>query len=283
MAKVVIFDSGVGGLSIFSELVRLMPEVSVVYASDNAAYPYGDKSECYLKTRVKACLDTLVQYHQPDMVVVACNTASTVVLPVLRAHFSLPVVGVVPAIKTAAQVTKNGVIGLLATPGTVTRAYTEDLIIRFAKQCEVIKVGSRILVDLAEAKLRGQAVDLSCLKQEMLPFEQASIYPDTIVLGCTHFPLLVDELQQVSSVSTQWVDSGAAIARRVRTLLEQQKKLKPEHAGIYQAMFTANTPAVTQLKPYLFQLGFSALSILPVNEAFTVFSEPKTANAVTIS
>ncbi|WP_157365387.1 glutamate racemase [Zooshikella ganghwensis] len=282
MAKVVIFDSGVGGLSIFSELVRLMPEVSVVYASDNAAYPYGDKSERYLKTRVKACLDTLVQYHQPDMVVVACNTASTVVLPVLRAHFSIPVVGVVPAIKTAAQVTNNGVIGLLATPGTVTRVYTDDLIIRFAKHCDVIKVGSRVLVDLAEAKLRSQTVDLSRLKQELLPFEQAPVRPDTIVLGCTHFPLLLSELQQISP-SIHWVDSGSAIARRVRTLLEQQKKLKPEHAGIYQAMFTANTTSVTQLKPYLFQLGFSALSILPIDEAFTVFSEPMAINAVTVS
>src|SRR5690606_22891926 len=150
----------------------------------------------------------------PKLAVVACNTASTVALPRLRSQFALPIVGVVPAIKPAARLSANRIIRLLATPGTVARPYTQKLIDQFAADCEVIRVGSSELVEQAERKLRGEPVDLDLLRRIMAPIIEGGA--DTVVLGCTHFPLLQQELQLAAGRPLQWVDSGAAIARRVK-------------------------------------------------------------------
>lgn len=218
-ARVLVFDSGVGGLSILTEIRQYIPGCELVYACDNAAFPYGTKGEEELVKRVDLVLKALIAQIDPDIVVVACNTASTVALPHIRNHFHKPVVGVVPAIKPAARLSQSRVIGLLATPATVSRPYTQQLIDEFAPDCTIIRVGSTELVQLAEQKLRGLAPDPEKLREIIAPLF-ANPHTDTLILACTHFPLLRAELEAAAPRAIQWVDSGAAIARRVKSLLE---------------------------------------------------------------
>lgn len=148
---VLVFDSGVGGLSVYDEIRRLLPDLHYIYAFDNVAFPYGEKSETFIVERVVEIVTAVQQRYPLSLAVIACNTASTVSLPALREKFAFPVVGVVPAIKPAARLTANGVVGLLATRATVKRPYTHELIARFANECQIAMLGSAELVELAEA------------------------------------------------------------------------------------------------------------------------------------
>ena len=230
MARVVIFDSGVGGLSIHQELVRKRPDLEYVFVSDNAAFPYGIKQDEELLERVEQVVAAIVDQCNPDLIVIACNTASTVALETLRARFPIPIVGVVPAIKPAARITKTGKISVLGTPATARRSYTQKLVDEFASDCEVRLMGSSVMVELAEQKLRGMEIDLSQLALELkqvCDFEAC----DTLVLACTHFPLINNEirffLKQNPDIEIEHiVDSGEAIARRVDNLLPGVRKHK---------------------------------------------------------
>ncbi len=211
---VLVFDSGVGGLSVYQEIQALLPSLDYIYLFDNEAYPYGELPKQTLIDRVTRLITQLVEVQGVDIVVIACNTASTIVLPHLRAILNIPVVGVVPAIKPASVIASKAV-GLIATPATVTREYTHDLIRDFANGKSVELLGSTRLVDMAEEKLRGAAVDLDELKHVLTPILNKI---DVAVLGCTHFPLIKEEIQMVLPEVTL-VDSGKAIARRVQELL----------------------------------------------------------------
>lgn len=186
---VLVFDSGVGGLSVYNEIRQLLPDLHYIYAFDNVAFPYGEKSEEFIVERVVEIVTAVQQRYPLALAVIACNTASTVSLPALREKFAFPVVGVVPAIKPAARLTANGIVGLLATRGTVKRPYTRELIDRFANECRIEMLGSAELVELAEAKLHGEAVPLEELRRILRPWLRMQEPPDTVVLGCTHFPL----------------------------------------------------------------------------------------------
>ncbi|MGD8176714.1 glutamate racemase [Marinimicrobium sp. ARAG 43.8] len=264
--QLLVFDSGVGGLSVAAEIQRALPGCAIAYASDNAAFPYGTKDEATLVDRVGRVLASLVNAVQPDVIVVACNSASTLALPHIRARFAAPIVGVVPAIKPAAALTRSRVIGLLATPGTVARPYTHELITQFAADCTVISLGSSALVEEAEARLRGTPVDPARLDELLRPLRDHPRYGemDTLVLACTHFPLLRDDLQQWVGSAVQLVDSGEAIARRVEYWLSQlalpRENTRPEHL----ALFTRDDPEVARLAPALQRFGFEQLRILPV-------------------
>ncbi|GAB6263385.1 glutamate racemase [Photobacterium sp. R1] len=219
MKTILIFDSGVGGLSVYQEIYRQLPHYQYIYAFDDAAFPYGELDESTLIERTLHIVNTLVDKHQADLVVIACNTASTIVLPHLRAALSQPVVGVVPAIKPAAQLSQSKVVGVLATPATVKRQYTQSLIQEFASDCEVHLLGTTRLVEMAEMKLRGGRVDLSELAAILQPWESTAI--DTVVLGCTHFPLMKEEIETVFPQARHVIDSGNAIASRVKSLLAE--------------------------------------------------------------
>jgi glutamate racemase len=215
---VLVFDSGVGGLSILHETRQMVPHCRYHYACDNQAFPYGTKEEAELVERVELILKGLIARINPDIVVIACNTASTVALPKIRSHFTKPVVGVVPAIKPASALSTSRVIGLLATPATITRPYTQWLIDEFAPDATFIRVGSAELVTQAENALRGIAPDPEVLSSILTPiFDDPRT--DTIVLACTHFPLLKSELTEAAPRAIHWVDSGNAIARRVASLI----------------------------------------------------------------
>ncbi|OSM94010.1 MULTISPECIES: glutamate racemase [Lonsdalea] len=264
---VLILDSGVGGLSVYDEVRKLLPELHYIYAFDNEAFPYGEKPEQFIIQRVLAIVEAVQQRYSLSMVIVACNTASTISLPALRARFSFPVVGVVPAVKPAARLTRNGVVGLLATRGTVQRTYTRELIARFANDCKILLLGSSELVELGEAKLRGERVSTEALLHILKPWLKLSEPPDTVVLGCTHFPLLAEELQQVLPDGTRLVDSGAAIARRALWLIEHMET--PVLSIKKNVAFCLNmTPQVVMLQPILTRYGFDSLEKLLLYPVF---------------
>ena len=218
---VLVFDSGVGGLSVAAEIRARMPQAYLSYVADDEFRPYGSKTEAQLQTRLPGLLATLSYMLKPDALVIACNTASTTALPPVRAAVNIPVIGVVPAIKPAAETSKTRAIGVLGTPGTVRRKYVDDLIADFAPDCHVLLQGSTRLVAEAEKKLAGQPVNMDVIREEIAPLFAGRVGADVdaVVLACTHFPLLRDDLRAAVRQSVKWIDSGAAIARRLETVL----------------------------------------------------------------
>jgi glutamate racemase len=221
--RVLVFDSGVGGLTVASEIRALGPRLSVHYAADTAFFPYGDKSDDALRERLPVVARALVEAVRPDVFVIACNTASTLALAEVRRALDIPVVGTVPAIKPAARLTETGTIGLLATPGTIRRAYTAALIAEFAAGKRVILHGSLELVKLAEAHARGEDVPVSAYAAAQAPLfaAEGGDAIDTVVLACTHFPLVRGQLIATAPHPVSYIDSGAAIARQTIRVLPE--------------------------------------------------------------
>jgi len=265
--RVLVFDSGVGGLSVFDAIASSGHALELDYAADNAWLPYGLKSDADLQARVPALLSRLVEQWAPDLVVVACNTASTIALDAVRATLTLPVVGVVPPIKPAATQTRTGTIGLLATPATVRRAYTDDLIARFAADKRVIRFGSSALVEAAEMALRDEPIDPSAITEaiEGLFGAPGGQEVDVVALACTHFPLLTKDLAAAAPRAAVWLDSGAAIARRVAHVLSAG----PGVSRARRAGFT-DANAVRKLMPAFEARGFSAFAGIGASPGFEV-------------
>lgn len=220
--KILFFDSGCGGLSIYQEVVSLNKNLDPYYVFDSQEFPYSNKSEDFVKARVYKICSYMQEKFNFDVIVIACNTASTIALPILRDSIKVPIIGVVPAIKPAAFISKTKHIALLATVGTVKRSYTHDLIKKFASDCKVELIGSTELVRLVESKLCHNKVDMQQLTQilQSIMQSQKTDRPiDTIVLGCTHFPFLKNEIQFLVGPNCTLVDSGLAIAKRVHYVL----------------------------------------------------------------
>ena len=257
-----IFDSGVGGLSVLAAIRRRLPEAPVVYAADSAGFPYGTRSETEIAARVPALLGLLVERHRPALVVIACNTASTIALAHVRAALDVPVVGTVPAIKPAAAASQSRVIGVLGTRATVRQPYVDDLSSAFAADCTVLRHGSAELVRLAEEKLRGRPVDPAAVAAELgaLLAQPGGDRLDQVVLACTHFPLLLDELRAAAPRPLGWVDSGDGIARRVAHLAEGLRWPASPAPGI--AVFTALGAEEAALRPALGRFGLTRIEAL---------------------
>ena len=211
---ILVFDSGVGGLSVVEALRRRLPAAALAYACDNAMLPYGRREDAWLVARIRAVCEAAVAASQCSVLVVACNTASTLALETLRACLTVPVVGTVPAIKPAAEMSRSRQIGLLATTATVARPYTLRLIQDFAADCHVTRIAADALVDEAERLVAGASPDRATLRRALAALWDVPDL-DTVVLGCTHFPLLAPWLAELAPRPVAWVDSGDAIARRV--------------------------------------------------------------------
>jgi glutamate racemase len=220
---ILFFDSGVGGLSVVAPTARLLPTAPIVYAADSAGFPYGTRSEAEIAARVPALLGRLVERFSPRLVVIACNTASTIALPVVRAALDVPVVGTVPAIKVAAAQSLTRVIGVLGTQATVRQPYVDDLAARFAADCTVLRHGSAALVELAESALAGIPPPPAAIAAELAGlFDQpGGERIDVIVNACTHFPLLEDAMRAIAP-QVAFVDGGPGIARRIVALTAGQ-------------------------------------------------------------
>src|SRR4051794_19178776 len=237
-SPLLFFDSGVGGLSVLGPTRALLPNARIVYAADSAGYPYGTKSDAELASRVPALLGRLVERFQPRLAVIACNTASTIALDHVRSALDLPVVGTVPAIKPAAEISKSRVIGVLGTEATVRQPYVDDLAAQFAADCTIVRHGSPELVELAEAKLGSEEIGIDAVQAAAQPMFDAPDGEgiDTVVLACTHFPLLGDELR-AAFPDVAYVDGGPGIARRIAYLTREQPWPAEPSPGV--ALFTS--------------------------------------------
>ena len=219
--KILVFDSGVGGLTVFRELTRARPDARFVYVGDDAVFPYGKIPEAALVERVVHVIGGQIETHRPDLVVIACNTASTLVLPALRERFAVPFVGTVRAIKPACAASQSKMVSVLGTEATVAREYTHALIRNFGQGCDINLIGSARLATLAEGALSGEAVDDTAVRAEIAPCfrEDGTARTDTIVLACTHYPLLLEQFERLAPWPVRWLDPAPAIARRMVELV----------------------------------------------------------------
>ena len=242
---ILVFDSGLGGLTVLREIVAARPDAHYVYVADDAFFPYGHHSEDQIVARVVPLIGELIAAHAPDLVVIACNTASTLVMSHLRNEYKVPFVGTVPAIKPACLRSKTKRVSVLGTKGTVQREYTKALIRDFAQGCEVTLVGSADLASLAEAALSGRAVQDPEIQAELASCfvgdrEDVSARTDTVVLACTHYPLLMERFVALAPWPVDWIDPAPAIARRVADLLKPADS-EADHGGA-EMIFTSRRP-----------------------------------------
>ncbi|WP_324260834.1 glutamate racemase [Altererythrobacter sp. H2] len=257
-APVLLFDSGVGGLSVLAALREVLPQAPVIYAADEAGLPYGTKSEAQVTARVAGLLGRMSERYRPRLACIACNTASTIALGMVREVLEIPVVGTVPAIKPAAALTRTGVIGLLGTEATVRQSYVDDLERAHAAGKTLLRHAAPELVTLAEARLRGEAVPLDAVRRAvsgLLDHPRAAEI-DTVVLACTHFPLLRDELGAVFGPGVTLVDGALGIARRIAALTEGQafERREPD-----LAVTTGPLDEFRALAPRLCELGLTRI------------------------
>lgn len=262
MTRVLVFDSGVGGLTIAEAIRRAAPAWVVDYAADSGFFPYGLKTDEELKARLPALCEALVAKAKPDVLVIACNTASTLSLADIRARVAIPVVGTVPAIKPAAEMTRTGVIGVLATPGTVRRSYLDDLERNFAKGLTVIRRGTAGLVDAAERSVRGMDVEPDAVANAVKPMFEGpdGARIDVVVLACTHFPLVRDAIQAACPPGVKLIDTGEAVAR-------QALRVAPETVTLTAgpvAWVTGGVANRAALAPVLERFGFGRVETLDI-------------------
>lgn len=245
LKPILVFDSGIGGLTVLREARLLMPERGFIYVADDAGFPYGGWEEGPLKARIVALFGDLLARFDPEAVIVACNTAFTLAGADLRLAFpEMRFIGTVPAIKPAAERTRSGLVSVLATPGTVKRAYTRDLIQSFASQCHVRLVGSENLARMAEAYIRGESLDDAAVLSEIAPcfVEKDGARTDIVVLACTHYPFLANVFRRLAPWPVDWLDPAEAIARQARRLVPLVDGVEhPE--GLDLAVFTSGVPS----------------------------------------
>ncbi|HEY8033401.1 MAG TPA: glutamate racemase [Methylocella sp.] len=268
--KILIFDSGLGGLTVYGEVARLLPDAQIIYAADKAAFPYGELGEGTLIARVLAVTDRLITLCGPDAVVIACNTASTLTLPHLRARFpQIPFIGTVPAIKPAANQSRSGLISVLATPGTAARDYTRELIRTYAANCAVTLASSSVLAPLAEAFMQGKNIPDAVLAREIAPafVTSGERRTDCIVLACTHYPLLLGHFERLAPWPVAWIDPAPAIARRANHVLREELGFAASNTApvaLNYAVFTGGSAAAPELMDALRLRGIEKTIMEPM-------------------
>ena len=258
-APILLFDSGVGGLTVLAELRKLLPQAPVIYAADLAGLPYGEKSEAEIAARVAGLLGRMAERYRPRLITIACNTASTIALGMVREVLEIPIVGTVPAIKPAALQSRSGVIGLLGTSATIRQKYVDDLEAEFASGKRLLRHACPELVASAEAKLRGETPDADVFRAaaEGLRSQPGGSEIDTVVLACTHFPLVEDELRAAFGEGVAFVDGAQGIARRIAHLTRNDdlRRERPDFAVVTGALANADA-----LRPVFAQYGLEEVA-----------------------
>ena len=259
--NIIVFDSGLGGLTVYREVAAALPQARYLYVADDAFFPYGGRDETALIARVVDLMGDLIAAEKPDLVVIACNTASTLVLPQLRERFPVPFIGTVPAIKPACAASISKRVSVLGTLATVAREYTKALIRDFANGADVTLVGSGALAALAEAKLRGESVDDAAIARELAPcfVDADGRRTDTVVLACTHYPLLLDRFTALAPWPVRFIDPAPAIARRAVELMGTPGS--PPAGAPARIRFTSGRPPSPALSAAL--AGFGLAEIAP--------------------
>ncbi len=260
-APILLFDSGVGGLSVLAQLRAALPQAPVIYAADNGGLPYGTKTEAEVAARVCGLLGRMSERYRPRLICIACNTASTIALAMVRDVLAVPIVGTVPAIKPAAEQTRSGMIGLLGTAATIRQPYVDRLAAEHAAGKVLLRFAAGELVGAAEAKLRGERVDPAIYARAAagLRDQPGGAAIDTVVLACTHFPLVQDELAAAFGPGVTFAHGAAGIARRIVHLTKEQPfaRSQPDFA-----LFTKDEPSLTALAPTLAEYGLNSLEVL---------------------
>jgi glutamate racemase len=261
--RILVFDSGLGGLTVHGEIARIIPSAELVYVADTEIFPYGELAEDALIARVSAVIGEAIKRSAPDIAVIACNTASTLVLPVLRSEFDIPFVGTVPAIKPACEQSLSKRISVLATPGTVARDYTRELVAAHAQECEVTLAGSTRLARFAENELFGAPASDAEILEELRPafVEKDGARTDIVVLACTHYPLILHRLVALAPWPVTFIDAAPAIARRTAQLLGDVKE-GPQLPA--RAFFTGNEAAPPPLRAALGTYGLGDIQTLKI-------------------
>ncbi|WP_338465977.1 glutamate racemase [Novosphingobium sp. ZN18A2] len=259
-APLLIFDSGVGGLSVLREVRDLLPQAPVIYAADTAGLPYGSKTEAQIAARVSGLLGRMTERFRPRLVCIACNTASTIALGMVRDVLEVPIVGTVPAIKPAAAMTRTGVIGLLGTEATIRQGYVDRLEAEFAAGKTLLRHAAPGLVTAAEAKLRGKPADPRVFAEAVagLRSQPGGDRIDTVVLACTHFPLVQQELAEAFGNGVAFIDGSQGIARRIAYLTAGQEWNRTEDD---LALFTSDGGDINALRPALAEYGLGRVAI----------------------
>lgn len=260
-APLLLFDSGIGGLSVLDAVRAVLPQAPVIYAADNAGLPYGAKSEAEIAARVAGLLGRLTERFRPRLVCIACNTASTIALAAVRDVLEVPIVGTVPAIKPAAAMTQTGVIGLLGTAATIRQGYVDRLEAEFAADKTLLRFAAPELVSAAEARLRGEPVDRAVYARAVagLRDQPGGERIDTVVLACTHFPLLAAELAEAFGPGVQFIDGAAGIARRIAFLTQGQDFARDQPDT---ALFTRGGADLDRLAPALATRGLRSIAVV---------------------
>jgi glutamate racemase len=260
-APILLFDSGVGGLTVLAEVRKALPDAPLIYAADNAGLPYGTKTEAQIAARVAGLLGRMTERYRPRLVTIACNTASTIALGMVREVLEVPIVGTVPAIKPAAALTQSGTIGLLGTQATIRQGYVDRLEAEFAVGKRLLRHGAPELVAAAEAKLRGETPDPAVFARAAagLRGQPGGAEIDTVVLACTHFPLVEAELAEAFGPGVRFVHGAQGIARRVAHLTQGQAFAR---AAPDFALFTRDGADVAAVQPAFTQYGLNRMEIL---------------------
>ena len=218
MASIGIFDSGSGGLSVLREIRKILPQERFIYWSDNAHCPYGEKTAGYIIDRSRAITDFMLS-KGARAVVVACNTATAAAIATLRAEYDIPFVGMEPAVKPAASGTRSGVVGVLATAGTLSAPKYQNIKEQYADAVCIEESVGRGFVELVESlELDGPHAE-EVVRASLEPLLEAGA--DTIVLGCTHYPFLLPVMQRIAPRGVKFIDPAPAVARRLKDVLEQ--------------------------------------------------------------
>ncbi|MEM1053593.1 MAG: glutamate racemase [Pseudomonadota bacterium] len=263
-SPILLFDTGVGGLSVLGEVREALPDAPVIYACDYAGLPYGEKTEAQVAARVAGLLGRMTERYSPRLACIACNTASTIALGMVRDVLEIPVVGTVPAIKPAAESTRTGIIGLLGTAGTIRQRYVDELEREFASQKTLLRHAAPELVGEAERKLRGQKPNRKVLARalEALTENDHTMGIDHVILGCTHFPLIREDLKDVAVFDLGWspdiryIDGAAGIAHRIAHLLKDETF---QRGGPDRAITTGEPSALEELRPILSTYGIDQI------------------------
>ena len=260
-APLILFDSGVGGLSVLAEVRALRPDLPVIYCADNAGLPYGTKTEAEVAARVCGLLGRLAERFHPRLICIACNTASTIALAMVRDVLEVPIVGTVPAIKPAAEQTRSGTIGLLGTAATIRQGYVDRLEAEFAADKRLLRAAAPELVGAAEAKLRGEAVDPAVYRRAAASLREqpGGAEIDTVVLACTHFPLVEAELAEAFGPQVRFVHGAQGIARRIAHLTSGQPA---QRSAPDLALFTRADADQQRLIPALQSYGLERMGVL---------------------
>ena len=231
---ILVLDSGLGGLTVLREVRAILPTEQIIYVGDDDGFPYGSWPEDALVERLVDLFAHYLNTHTIELAIVACNTASTLIMPSLREAFDIPFVGTVPAIKPATERTVSGLVSVLATPGTVNRSYTQSLIEKFAGDVAVNLVGSNNLAQLAEHYMQHREIDTKLLQREIAPcfVEQNAKRTDIVVLGCTHYPFLVNEMRKLAPWPVDWIDPSEAVAQRALDVFESRTIIQSTTNGL---------------------------------------------------